>query len=350
MMTMSGAEPVGPVAEEESGPGDSPWSLPPRLRVFAPATAQPTAHIGPTEPASEAELPLSESLPGVAPSPRTSGHREENRVYRTEIPIEVLSGVKPGWTADEAEPVDTTPGKGFELPSRLSLVFVIVSALILISVPFLVALLWENPGHDVAAAPPETGAGDNGTASMLGGATPAGAEPFDEVAGPGCVNDGAKLYHETGRYSQGQAGWVTGNGGYAGSGCTGRFSGLPMTGDDARADSDVLSSWTFTTSMSMAQCRILVYVPHDLVPLKVGGSPAHYSVHLGADIHGPDLAGFHIDQPENLGQWVAASTVRVPGGRFTIRLTNAGRNTSSDPARPAHIASAQIRAMCAPVG
>lgn len=69
-------------------------------------------------------------------------------------------------------------------------------------------------------------------------------------------------------------------------------------------------------------------------------------MHKGTKSYGGDLAGFHIDQPHNKGSWVSGTTVHVEGGRFTLRLTNAGQDWDGGGRTQAHVAASQVKAEC----
>ncbi|MCB5909020.1 hypothetical protein [Streptomyces pinistramenti] len=169
---------------------------------------------------------------------------------------------------------------------------------------------------------------------------------FTAYAGPTCPSTGSGSYHEIGAYGDGKDGWLTRTGGSSAGGCQGGVRALPMSGDADRPDSDVTSYWQFNSGMKSASCRISVYIPQGKSPLEVGGSPARYSVHKGTKAYGGDLAGFHIDQPHNKGSWVLGTTVTVEGGRFTLRLTNAGQDWDDDGPTQAHVAASQVKAEC----
>ncbi|NNG83701.1 hypothetical protein HLB32_01880, partial [Streptomyces cacaoi] len=191
----------------------------------------------------------------------------------------------------------------------------------------------ESGGSDDKASDGEGGSGARAQVKSSGW-------EYTEVAGPGCGG-----YQEIGAYGDGKEGWLTRKGGSSSGGCSGDVRALPMSGDSS-PDSDLTAYWTFAPGMKSASCRVSVYVPKGDSPLVVGGSPAHYSVHGGTKWYGNDLAGFHVDQPSHQGSWVTGTTVRVSGGRFTVRLTNAGKDWNSGGKTYAHIAAAQVKAQC----
>ncbi|MFG2223217.1 hypothetical protein [Streptomyces sp. NPDC048644] len=186
---------------------------------------------------------------------------------------------------------------------------------------------------------------DKGTHAETRSQTTA-AHTFTAYAGPTCGASGSSSYHEIGAYGDGKDGWLTRTGGSSAGGCQGGVRALPMSGDADKPDSDVTAYWQFNSGMKSASCRISVYIPQGKSPLEVGGSAARYSVHKGTKAYGGDLAGFHIDQPHNKGSWVPGTTVHVEGGRFTLRLTNAGQDWDDDGPTQAHVAASQVKAEC----
>ncbi|MGW1835226.1 hypothetical protein [Streptomyces sp. BBFR2] len=169
---------------------------------------------------------------------------------------------------------------------------------------------------------------------------------FTALAGPTCANTASAGYHEIGAYGDGKEGWLTRTGGSRAGGCGGGSRAIPMSGDADSPDSDVTAYWAFNSGMKSASCRISVYIPQGESPVEVGGAPARYSVHKGTKWYGGDLGGFHIDQPRNKGSWVLGTTVHVEGGRFTLRVNNAGQDWEGDTSTLAHVAAAQVKAEC----
>ncbi|MFI7101406.1 hypothetical protein ACIBK8_18775 [Streptomyces sp. NPDC050161] len=196
-------------------------------------------------------------------------------------------------------------------------------------------------GHGKKADAPD----DKGTHAETRSQTTA-AHTFTAYAGPTCGASGSSSYHEIGAYGDGKDGWLTRTGGSSAGSCQGGVRALPMSGDADKPDSDVTAYWQFNSGMKSASCRISVYIPQGKSPLEVGGSSARYSVHKGTKAYGGDLAGFHIDQPHNKGTWVPGTTVHVEGGRFTLRLTNAGQDWDDDGPTQAHVAASQVKAEC----
>ncbi|MEU3711322.1 hypothetical protein [Streptomyces catenulae] len=194
--------------------------------------------------------------------------------------------------------------------------------------------------HGDKAATDDKGSGSDAHARTLATRT------FTAFAGPTCANTANAGYHEIGAYGDGKEGWLTRTGGSTAGGCGGGSRAIPMSGDADSPDSDVTAYWQFNSGMKSASCRISVYIPQGKSPVEVGGAPARYSVHKGTKWYGGDLAGFHIDQPRNKGSWVLGTTVHVEGGRFTLRVTNAGQDWKGDTSTLAHVAAAQVKAEC----
>ncbi|WP_405740085.1 hypothetical protein OG422_04915 [Streptomyces sp. NBC_01525] len=191
----------------------------------------------------------------------------------------------------------------------------------------------------------KAGADDKGSGSEVHTQTLA-THTFTAFAGPTCATGANASYHEIGAYGDGKKGWLTRTGGSTAGGCGGGSRAIPMSGDADSPDSDVTAYWQFNSGMKSASCRISVYIPQGKSPVEVGGAPARYSVHKGTKWYGGDLAGFHIDQPRNKGSWVLGTTVHVEGGRFTLRVTNAGQDWEGDTSTLAHVAAAQVKAEC----
>ncbi|MFF9479063.1 hypothetical protein [Streptomyces sp. NPDC014733] len=191
----------------------------------------------------------------------------------------------------------------------------------------------------------KAGADDKGSGSEAHVKTLA-TKTFTAFAGPTCGTSAGASYHEIGAYGDGKEGWLTRTGGSTAGGCGGGSRAIPMSGDADSPDSDVTAYWQFNSGMKSASCRISVYIPQGKSPVEVGGAPARYSVHKGTKWYGGDLAGFHIDQPRNKGSWVLGTTVHVEGGRFTLRVTNAGQDWEGDTSTLAHVAAAQVKAEC----
>jgi hypothetical protein len=196
---------------------------------------------------------------------------------------------------------------------------------------------------DSAATPHPTQTGVRGGkgASAKPGASGGAAHPkrFSLVAGPGCAGG---AYARIGYYTEGTSGWLAGSDGYSGSGCDGRFDSLPMSGTTSGDDPTLYARWTFDPG-SRHKCAVAVYTPKNSSKVYVGGSPAHYSVHLQSG--NTPVTGFHIDQPHTLGRWVDGRSFTAKGA-FYVRLDNTGKDWSGDTKTYAHVAAAQVRATC----
>lgn len=192
-------------------------------------------------------------------------------------------------------------------------------------------------------------------ASLLNGAirgsgTAAAATTLDAVAGPGC-GDAATSFTKVGYYA-GTArkadDWTTWKtGGYRGSGCTGAFVSLPLSGHLDAYDSDRYALWTFDLGTGLekgASCTMWQYIPAAKTVSVVGGDPAHYFVYQGAYATGSTdrvIGNFELDQVEERGKWVLAGGFPVAGPVASVRLVDAGS------APGARAAAAQVRLKCA---
>ncbi|MDN3356202.1 hypothetical protein [Actinomadura sp. DC4] len=169
--------------------------------------------------------------------------------------------------------------------------------------------------------------------------SPAAHRKFSVVAGPGCTGG---AYARVGYYTDGRSGWLAGSQGYAAAGCDGRFDSLPMSGTTTGDDPGLWARWTFDPG-SHHHCKVAVFTPDNGSRVYVGGSPAHYSVHL---VSGDTaVTGFHIDQPHTLGRWVTGRSFTAPSA-FYVRLDNTGKDWSGDTKTYAHVAAAQVHVVC----
>lgn len=152
------------------------------------------------------------------------------------------------------------------------------------------------------------------------------------LAGPGCSDANGSGYREIGRYSD----WHTRTGGSPASGCSGRFTTVPMTGARNKDGANSVL-WTFQTGkVQSGNCRLAVYVPDGGIK-DVGGAPAYYTV---------GGASFTVDQTANRGSWVDAGAYPVSGGSLTVQLHD--RGIDYDGRSGAHLAAAAMRATCKP--
>ncbi|MDH6108926.1 cell division septation protein DedD [Kitasatospora sp. MAP12-15] len=173
-------------------------------------------------------------------------------------------------------------------------------------------------------------------------AAPPAAPSYAGVAGPFCSNAGT-TFQQNGWFDQGQAGWVVNSGGgYAGSGCNGNFTSMPMSGA-ANKDAGNSVVWTFNTgSVSSGSCTISVYVPDDGDIKAVGGAPAYYTVQNGSGSAG----SFNVNQVGNRGSWVSAGTFPVSNGKIAVTMHDRGQDWTDTAKTYAHDAASAVRANC----
>lgn len=342
--------------DRNDGPkDDSLDSLPPELRIYAPAEGTPVRPAESAEPSYE-EVPLA-SLSGTAQPPQP------------------------------APPADPRPSKRVGLPSKFSLIALAGAAVVLVSVPFVVALLMTgaretepieigmnasqretelaepvptSPAGEPAQVPPSSPAQEPATtepeAPVLDPAPPPVEAPSGEVsllAGPGCANNARQQYQAVGYYEQGSEGWYTRSGGSTDAGCRGTFDSMPMSGKAKTSDSDVFAKWTFDVSadLTAASCVMSVYIPNESDRRYVGATAAHYSIFNGFDQGGANVIGVEdIDQTANRGKWVDLGTHRIDQGRISVKLHNRGEDWAGGAdGDGAHVAATQIRVNCAAV-
>ncbi|MEV8095078.1 hypothetical protein [Kitasatospora sp. NPDC085879] len=171
------------------------------------------------------------------------------------------------------------------------------------------------------------------------------APTFTAVAGTGCTNAGIG-YDQNGWYTGGSSGWTTNTtGGYAGSGCSGKYVSVPMSGS-ASKDAGKSVLWAFTTNpVPSGHCKISVYIPNNGDVKAVGGKPAYYTVQRYFSTGEGTISAFTIDQTANRGKWVNAGTFPVTNGKIAVMLHDRGIDFGSG-AEQAHHAASAVRADC----
>lgn len=192
-------------------------------------------------------------------------------------------------------------------------------------------------------------------ASLLNGALGGGkanaaaGSSWTAVAGPGCTN-GATTFTKVG-YQAGTAretaDWtVSRTGGYTGSGCTGGFVSLPLSGHAQAYDGNRYALWTFRPGTALrngASCQLATYIPDDPALSAVGGEPARYYYYGSAYAPGSTAepaGGYSVSQVDNRGKWVLSTSFSVTSGQVSVRLLDAGTT------RGARAAAAQVRLTC----
>ena len=173
------------------------------------------------------------------------------------------------------------------------------------------------------------------------------------VAGPTCSSSAASFseagYHTAA--SNGQAtGWITSStGGYSGSGCTGGFVSVPLSGQISVYDTGQYALWTFHPAAKYVggTCALSAFIPGNRDVAYVGGDPAYYLYYGTA--YSPSaqfLGGFSINQVSMRGEWVASGSLKATSA-VSVKMVDAGTNTTSATVN-AHAAAAQMRLTCHP--
>lgn len=195
-----------------------------------------------------------------------------------------------------------------------------------------------------------------GSAAYQTTAVPSG-QVWSAVAGPSCpgsTSSFAVYGYYTGAAADQTTGWTSARtGGYTGSGCTGGYLSIPVSGKPSAFDSDRFALWKFDFSSKFtdATCRVSAYVPKNSSRASVGGDPAYYYYYGGDYTYGSaaappeQLGGYLVDQVAEQGHWVSADSFTVTTGKVTVKLVDAGVRDSGA-AADAHAAAAQIRLNC----
>ncbi|SDZ16308.1 hypothetical protein SAMN05216215_104953 [Saccharopolyspora shandongensis] len=339
-------------------------SLPPELRLYVPAEGTPVESAKPDEPSYE------------------------------KVPLASLSGAARPEPAPAAE-VPPQRAKDVGLPSKVSLISLAAAAVILVSVPFVLAVLFsgddETPGmikdgvpiDAVEAIPAHEGAGDpvpappaqpelttGNDVPPAQGEEPAesGKDPLPQqdqpkasgpsgggdtlIAGAGCSNTATEQYQAVGYHTNGSKGWYIRNGGAADGRCRGTFDAMPMSGDLDTSGPDNSAKWTFDVSgkVTTGTCALSVYIPNDSNRRNVGATKAHYSIFNSFEQGAANVIGVRdINQVTNLGRWVDLGSYKITQGKISVKLHDRGEDYAGGAdGEGAHIASTQVRATCTP--
>lgn len=338
-------------------------SLPSELQLYVPAEGTPVEQPAkPAEPSYE-QVPLS-SLSGAA-------RPESEQAPAAEAP--------------------SRPAKGVGLPSKVSLIALAAAAVILVSVPFVIAVLVARDDQGLSDEPKlidmnsvQARRPDDGMVEAPVPATEAlpptrvvevpvpretseadksvsppeppqqGKAPGNDtmIAGAGCPNTAKQQYQAVGFYSDGADGWYARNGGSAESGCKGTFDAMPMSGKANTSDSGIFAKWTFDVSdeMTVGSCALSVYIPNDSDRRNVGATAAHYSIFNSFDQGTANVIGAKdVNQVANRGKWVSLGSYDIDQGKLSVKLHNRGEDWAGGAdGEGAHIAATQIRATCTP--
>ncbi|MFI0465629.1 hypothetical protein ACH347_16255 [Saccharopolyspora sp. 5N102] len=338
-------------------------SLPPELRLYVPAEGTPVESAKPDEPSYE------------------------------KVPLASLSGAARPEPAPAAD-VPPQPAKDVGLPSKVSLISLAAAAVILVSVPFVLAVLFSGddtpglagdgvpidavealPGHEAMSEPvpappaqPEPTAGNHVPPAQGEEPAETGKKPLPPpdqstvsgpssgsgtlIAGAGCSNTATEQYQAVGYHSNGSEGWYIRNGGAADGRCRGTFDAMPMSGDlDASGPSNS-AKWTFDVSgkLTTGTCALSVYIPNDGDRRNVGATKAHYSIFNSFEQGAANVIGVKdINQVTNLGKWVDLGSYKITQGKISVKLHDRGEDYAGGAdGEGAHIASTQVRATCTP--
>lgn len=257
------------------------------------------------------------------------------------------------------EPAGAAPTN--RLSRRALLVLAVVAGVVLIAAPFTLARAGSSggPAGEPAAAGPANSplaasstpdassvdAPGQGGASASGSPAPSPAPSASHPSvtlstGPGCADTTAASYHRVGSYDDGTSGWR-----HTGSGCGGQTDSMPMSGSASSADAGTYSSYQFQTApVRQGRCAVTVLIADKDDIEYIGGNPAYYQVFDG--MAGSAAGTFTVDQPGNLGRWVAAGSFPVTAGRFVIHVTDQGQDWAGSTATYRHVAAGPIRITC----
>lgn len=191
--------------------------------------------------------------------------------------------------------------------------------------------------------------------SSPGAVSSAAKATYTAVAGLGCSGSPTATYSDTeGYYTDGNAGWLRPSDGYTGTGCTGVYDAVPMSGTAGLANYDktafALYNWNFSGSFTHATCKLSVYVPDDTNHMHVGGNPTYYYFWAQNYSYGQSMTpsgDFSVSEISDLGAWVTQSPFTVTTGYVTLKLVNSGVDyDSSGNADYAHHAAAAVKLSC----
>ncbi|GAA3189859.1 MULTISPECIES: hypothetical protein [Streptomyces] len=196
--------------------------------------------------------------------------------------------------------------------------------------------------------PRATTTGDGTVKARTRGAAPA----FTALAGYGCPSHAtAGFWMKDPDFNLKREGWVkSGTGGYTGSGCTGRYVSVPMSGSSTKYDPGQYVLWKFDHTAKFkgpATCRLSVYIPDNPKILYVGGHPATYAVYDADRSGGTPAAAFRVDQVSSRGKWVSQGPFKVRSGHVTLRMFNTGVDHTAA-TQYAHDVAGPVQLSCAP--
>jgi hypothetical protein len=153
------------------------------------------------------------------------------------------------------------------------------------------------------------------------------------VTGYGCPKTSSSGFDDIGYDDPGgDSEWyVVSSGGYTGSGCSGAFLAMPMSGTATVDDVSNFDEWWFVMPSSAAKCAVSTYTPASGNSTDVEGDPADYFVYDEKSISSstPIESQFSVNQTENRGKWISDGTYPVKGAYFALRLVSRGIDYNS---------------------
>ncbi|WP_037913949.1 hypothetical protein [Actinacidiphila yeochonensis] len=187
-------------------------------------------------------------------------------------------------------------------------------------------------GSTTSSGPGATSAQAAGSSVQRSLATvaPTTAAPvtFSAVAGPYCPKATDYTWSWIGHYTDDQEGWTTHPGGYTGSGCTGKFTSMPMSGDGKDDENSFLYSF-ITGSVHTGTCSVKVWIPKDSNVAHVGGHPTLYTVHSAVKGGGTQLGAVSVSQVSHEAQWVSLGSFADTQGQLSVRVHTRGDDNAS---------------------
>ena len=128
-----------------------------------------------------------------------------------------------------------------------------------------------------------------------------GLTRYRGIAGVGC-----RSTSESGYYVAYPAGSIpdTRRGGWVGTGCTGSFWTIPMSGTTVDDLGRFVLWWFAPRGMTRGSCDVMVYVPRPTRPQDAAGRPTAYIVLRGRE-DATAVGTFTIMQSMNQGRWVS---------------------------------------------
>jgi hypothetical protein len=177
-------------------------------------------------------------------------------------------------------------------------------------------------------------AGATGTEQPSG--TP-GPTSYTAVTGWDCRSANDHMFEARGRTAQ----WATlASGAWTQDGCSGAFTAVPMSGDTSTDDPSQSLIWAFTPGTGVNRCAVSVYAPKLTGNQITPAGKAHFLVTGGRD--GTSYGTFDLNQAAKSGDWLEAGAFPISNGKFTVRLSTAGKPASAKE----RLIVSQVRVAC----